>query len=243
MASPWVDQNPVTIVPMSIGKTHDGPVPVYKYSVMCQTNSPLHTPRWDDSKLSHNLVINPLTKSPTFWQTTFWNAFSWLKMIEFRFKFHWNLFPGVQLTVRQHGFRQWLGAWTNDEWIHWRIYAALGGGELTIMDLMIGKTPVRIILWCSTTKMVIKACFLIQPLEQEGCCQKCCISFCSKVFINHFYQMKASPECLFILIYWSKCWVDRLRKALKFPREYFINRYIEFATIFTSSCPHRQQPS
>ena len=67
----------------------------------------------------------------------------------------------------------------------------------------IGKTLVRIILWCPTIKMLIKACFLIQPPEQEGRCQKCCMSLCSKVFINYFYQMKASPECLNILIYWS----------------------------------------
>ena len=57
----------------------------------------------------------------------------------------------------------------------------------------IGQTPVIIILWCSTTKMFIKACFLIQPLEQEGGCQKYCISLCSKAFINHYYLMKASP--------------------------------------------------
>ena len=81
--------------------------------------------------------------------------------------------------------------------------------------LLIGKTPVRIILWCPITKMLIKACFLIQPLEQEGVYQKCCISLCSKVFINHFYQMKASPECLNILTYWSKYWVDRLRRTLR----------------------------
>ena len=79
--------------------------------------------------------------------------------------------------------------------------------------LSIGKTPVRIILWCPITKMLIKACFLIQPLEQEGGCQKCCISLCSKMFINHFYQMKASPECLSILTYWSKYWVDILRRT------------------------------
>ena len=78
----------------------------------------------------------------------------------------------------------------------------------------IGKTPVRIILWCPITKMLIKACFLIQPLEQEGMYQKCCISLCSKVFINHFYQMKASPECLNILTYCSKYWVDRLRRTI-----------------------------
>ena len=64
------------------------------------------------------------------------------------------------------------------------------------------------------TKMLIKACFLIQ-LEQEGGYQKCCISLCSKVFINHFYQMKASPEGLNILIYWSKYWVERLRRTIR----------------------------
>ena len=64
----------------------------------------------------------------------------------------------------------------------------------------IGKTPVIIILWCPITKMLLKACFLVQPLEQEGVYQKYCISLCSKVFINHFYQMKASPECLNIAV-------------------------------------------
>ena len=63
--------------------------------------------------------------------------------------------------------------------------------------------------------MLIKACFLIQTLEQEGGCQKCSISLCSKVFINHFCQMKASPACLNILTYWSKYWVDRLRRTLR----------------------------
>ena len=77
----------------------------------------------------------------------------------------------------------------------------------------IGKTPVRIILWCPTTKMLIKTCFLIHPLEQEGGCQKCSISLCSKVFINHFSNK--SPECLSILTYWSKYWVDRLRNTLR----------------------------
>ena len=39
--------------------------------------------------------------------TTFSNAFSWLK---FCFRFHWSLFPKVQLTIFQHRFRWWLGA-------------------------------------------------------------------------------------------------------------------------------------
>ena len=37
-------------------------------------------------------------------QTTFWSAFSWMKMFEFRLKFHWSLFLRVQLTIFQHWF-------------------------------------------------------------------------------------------------------------------------------------------
>ena len=115
---------------------------------------------------------------------------------------------------------------------------------ITYYILTIGKTPVRIILWCPTTKMLIKACFLIQPLEQEGGCQKCCISLCSKVFINHFYQMKASPECLNILV--LKWILDReTQKNLKkkslnrniLSRDIYIYIYIDFATIFYIKLP------
>ena len=49
-----------------------------------------------------------------------WNAFSWMKMIEFRFEFHRCLFSGVQLTIRRQAI-----TWTNTDPVHWRIYAAL----------------------------------------------------------------------------------------------------------------------
>ena len=38
-------------------------------------------------------------------QTTFSNAFSWMKMYYFQLKFHWSLFLWVQLTIFQHWFR------------------------------------------------------------------------------------------------------------------------------------------
>ena len=39
-------------------------------------------------------------------QTTLSNAFSWMEMLKFRFKFHWlNLFLRVQLIIFQHWFR------------------------------------------------------------------------------------------------------------------------------------------
>ena len=77
-------------------------------------------------------------KMDTISQTTFSNAFFVMKMFEFRLKFHWSLFPRVQLTIFQQWFRQWLGAVqvTSRYLIQWclvyrRIYASLGLNELT----------------------------------------------------------------------------------------------------------------
>ena len=76
-------------------------------------------------------------------QTTFSNAFSWMKMYKFRLRFHWSLFPRVQLTIFQHWFRWWLGAvqatshYLNQWWIfYWRIYASLGLNELTSVAML-----------------------------------------------------------------------------------------------------------
>ena len=38
-------------------------------------------------------------------QTKFWNAFSLMKIYEFRLRFHWSLFPRVQLTIFQQWYR------------------------------------------------------------------------------------------------------------------------------------------
>ena len=71
-------------------------------------------------------------------QTTLSNAFSCMKMLEFRFKFHWSLFLRVQLTIVYHWFRWWFGAdqatshYLNQWWLdYWRIYASLGLNELS----------------------------------------------------------------------------------------------------------------
>ena len=76
------------------------------------------------------------TNWQSFWQTTFSNAFSWMEMIEFRFKLHskCSMFLTVQLTISQHWFRPWPGAEPLSEptlsRFHLRIYAALGGDKL-----------------------------------------------------------------------------------------------------------------
>ena len=75
-------------------------------------------------------------KMPAIIQTTFSNAFFWMKMYEFRLTFHWSLFLRVQLTIFHHRFRYWLCAgqatshYLNQLWlVYWRIYASLGLSE------------------------------------------------------------------------------------------------------------------
>ena len=48
-------------------------------------------------------------KMAAIWQTTFSNAFSWMKFSVFLFEFIWNIFPGIQLSICQHWFGWWLG--------------------------------------------------------------------------------------------------------------------------------------
>ena len=44
-------------------------------------------------------------KMVAIFQTTFSNASYWMKLYKFRLRFHWSLFPRVQLTIFQHWFR------------------------------------------------------------------------------------------------------------------------------------------
>ena len=104
-------------------------------------------------------------------QTTFSNAFSWMRMNEFRLRFHWSLFPRVKLTKSHHWFRQWLGAgqatshYLNQWWlVHWRIYASLGLNELTC------KTVVTPLLMHWSYHSVAQS-----HQHRYGCCVVTCI--------------------------------------------------------------------
>ena len=60
--------------------------------------------------LPYCLGLNVLThrgrdKMAAIFQTKFSNAFSGMKMYDFRFTFHWSLFLEVQLPIFQHCFR------------------------------------------------------------------------------------------------------------------------------------------
>ena len=61
------------------------------------------------------------------------NVSSWTKFAVFWLKFHWNLFPEVQLPIGQYWFRNCLALirrlvfiWTIGGLSQWRIYASLG---------------------------------------------------------------------------------------------------------------------
>ena len=61
----------------------------------------LSSPRHCSKTLNHL----SLYKMATISQTTFSNAFSWMKSFVFWFEFHWSLFPVIQLTISQDWFR------------------------------------------------------------------------------------------------------------------------------------------
>ena len=55
----------------------------------------LHESSWNIASLTHW----GRDKMAAIFQTTVSNGFSWTKMLEFRLKFHWSLFPRVWLTI------------------------------------------------------------------------------------------------------------------------------------------------
>ena len=76
-------------------------------------------------------------KISAIFPTTISTIFYCMKMNKFRLRFHWNLLPGVQLTIFQHWFRKWHGAgqatshYLNQWWlVNWSVYASLGLSEL-----------------------------------------------------------------------------------------------------------------
>ena len=84
-------------------------------------------------------------------QTIFSSAFSWMKMYEFRLKFHWSLFLRVQFTIFLHWFRQWLSSvqatshYLNQWWlVYRRIYASPGLNELINVEATPKATCIRI---------------------------------------------------------------------------------------------------
>ena len=119
--------------------------------------------------LKHGIFFSKIPQALAHWgrdkmaasfQKTYSNAFSWMKMYEFCWKFHWNLFLRCKITIFQHWFRWWLGAdqATSHYWIqwwlvYWCIYVSLGLTELT--------TPSK--SCCLIGKLTTNLCRLSSP--------------------------------------------------------------------------------
>ena len=60
-----------------------------------------HSPFISSTYMNISLILThwDRDKMAAIFQTTFSNAFPWRKMVEFRLKFNWSLFPRVQLTI------------------------------------------------------------------------------------------------------------------------------------------------
>ena len=69
-----------------------------------------HCPKWSPIILTiPGLTHLPLDKMAAVLADDIFKCIFWTKMVIFRLKFYWNLFPEVQLTINQHWFRWWLG--------------------------------------------------------------------------------------------------------------------------------------
>ena len=82
-------------------------------------------------------------------------------MFKFRLKFHWSLFPRVQLTIFQQWFRWWLGAvkatshYLNQWWLVYQsIYASLHLNEL-----------INSLCWCKDT--MFQQLTLYHPVQTD----------------------------------------------------------------------------
>ena len=56
-------------------------------------------------ELMFYLIPLPLDKMAAISQTIFWDAFSWMKIFEFRLRFHWSLFLMFELAIFHHWIR------------------------------------------------------------------------------------------------------------------------------------------
>ena len=93
----------VSVTMPSLHISPSWPLPSYPSHLMT-------LPTWLAEQLLDILTHLPLDKMVAISQTTFSNAFSWMKSFVFWFEFHWSLFLRVQLTICQHWFRKWPGA-------------------------------------------------------------------------------------------------------------------------------------
>ena len=132
---------------------------------------------------THQISPSPLTHLPldkmaAIMADDIFKCIFFMEMIKFKFKFHWNLFPRVQVTINQ---QQGI-TWTNDDPVHWCIYAALGGDELTIWEYISLKNYIhhlnsmKITFWCNSIlghQIATQFCTCHNSQVLRACAQVC----------------------------------------------------------------------
>ena len=111
-------------------------------------------------------------KKATILQMTFSNAYSWMKKYELRWRFHWNLFPRVQVTIFPHWFCKWhdieqaTNHYLNYWWSH--IYASLDCNKVNESFILNHWGRVAHICVSKLTIIGSKACRLVgaKPLSE-----------------------------------------------------------------------------
>ena len=96
-------------------------------------------------------------KMYAIFQSTYSNAFSWIKLYEFHWSFHWHLFLRFKLTKIQHWCRKWLGAdqatscYLGQWWlVYWHIHVSLGLNELSEVTASNSLESFKFINWFLT---------------------------------------------------------------------------------------------
>ena len=85
------------------GKPKTGATPTYRlWCPLRYQNQNTSTAKWMPFLGLSVLTHWGREKMADIFQTTFKNAFSWVKMLKFRLKCHWSLFLRFQLTTFQH---------------------------------------------------------------------------------------------------------------------------------------------
>ena len=107
----WVDWNTITVIStVDVMSADDLATPTRSTKQLIQVMGLFASGHYYEHK-DVTSIGNPMIKL-THWgwdkiaisQTTFSNAFSWMKMYEFCLRFHWSLFLRFELTIFQHWF-------------------------------------------------------------------------------------------------------------------------------------------
>ena len=109
-----------SLVTSSLWKSFWWMIYILSFYTCCQIEAILKTAKffkltkiWGPGELFHHKCHRKYVilthwgrdKMAAVFQTTLSNAFSWMKMLQLRLKFHWNLSLRVKLTIFQHWFR------------------------------------------------------------------------------------------------------------------------------------------